>query len=77
MLFNNMAYLPIKSGRQPNIERLQKVDRVETYAKLKEDPSPNVLKVIRFVARKKTVLTETISPDCKVLVGMMNLWEEK
>ena len=23
MLFNNMAYLPVKSGRQPNIERLQ------------------------------------------------------
>ena len=22
MLFNNMAYLPVKSGRQPNIERL-------------------------------------------------------
>ncbi len=22
MLFNNMAYLPIKSARQPNIERL-------------------------------------------------------
>lgn len=24
MLFNNMAYLPVKSGRQPNIERLRK-----------------------------------------------------
>ena len=23
MLFNNRAYLPVKSGRQPNIERLR------------------------------------------------------
>jgi len=27
MLFNNIAYLPIKSGRQPNIERLQMINR--------------------------------------------------
>ena len=25
MLFNNMAYLPVKSGKQPNIERLRRL----------------------------------------------------
>lgn len=74
---NNVPHPFLKIG-DIVIERKGKaIDRVETYAKLKEDPSSNVLKVIRFVAGKKTVLTETISPDCKVLVGMMNLWEEK
>lgn len=60
------------------IERKGKViDRNETYAKLKEDPSPNKLKVIRFIDGKINILSETISPDCKVLVGMMDLWDEK
>ncbi len=30
MLFNNMAYLPVKSGRQPNIERLQILPNIST-----------------------------------------------
>jgi len=30
MLFNNMAYLPVKSGRQPNIERLQ-IGRLQIF----------------------------------------------
>jgi hypothetical protein len=51
------------------------VDRIETYEKLKEDPNPNVLKLIRFVSGKKAMLTKTIPPDCKILFGTMNLWE--
>lgn len=74
---NNVLHPNLKIG-DIVIERKGKaIDRIETYAKLKEDPSNNVLKVIRFVGGKKTVLTEAVLPDCKVLVGMMNLWEEK
>lgn len=74
---NNVPHPFLKVG-DIVIERKGKaIDRIETYAKLKEDPSSNVLKVIRFVGNKKSILSETISPDCKVLVGMLNLWEEK
>ena len=34
MLFNNRAYLPVKSGRQPNIERLQSILRKMKYCRI-------------------------------------------
>ena len=37
MLFNNMAYLPVKSGRQPNIERLLDVAKGKVVVAVSED----------------------------------------
>ncbi|MTK53114.1 toll/interleukin-1 receptor domain-containing protein [Paludibacter sp.] len=73
---NNIPHPVLKIGDVIIERKGRAIDRIETYAKLKEMPSPNVLKIIRIAGGKLSVLTKTISPDCKVLVGMMNLWEE-
>lgn len=74
---NNLPHPFLKIGDIIIERKGKKIDQYETYAKLKDDPSPNILKVIRFSpSGENSVLEETISSDCKVLVGMLNLWDE-
>jgi len=53
------------------------VNRTDTYFNLSEKAGDNVQKLIRYVNGKKTELTGTVPVDCKILVGVQNLWEEK
>jgi hypothetical protein len=74
---NNAPHPVLKIGDIVIERKGKSIYRVDDYAKLKEDPSPNVVKIIRFTANgKKSEKTQTI-PDSKVLVGFINLWEEK
>jgi hypothetical protein len=70
---DNVAHPVLKTG-DIVIERKGKtITSMDDYIKLKEDPASNVLKIIRFTSAKKTMLTETIPADCKVMVGFLNL----
>lgn len=53
------------------------VDRVDVYFDLNKKEEENKQKIIRFTDGKKTEITGTIPPDCKVLVGVLHLWKEK
>jgi len=72
---NNVVHPVFKVG-DIVIERKGKPIRyVDEFFKLKEDPAPNVEKIIRFSADgKKNVRTETV-PDTKIMVGFVNLRE--
>jgi hypothetical protein len=72
---DNVSHPALKPG-DIVIERKGKPIRtVDEFFKLKEDPAPNVQKILHFSSDgKMSIHTETV-PDSKILVGFVNLRE--
>jgi hypothetical protein len=74
---NNVPHPVLKTG-DIVIERKGKpISSVDEYAKLKDDPAPNVVKIVRFLTNGKKAINTVTIPDSKVLVGFVNLKESE
>lgn len=74
---DNLPHPLLKTGDIVIEKKGESVALIDTYFNLNKKYGENNQKIIRFVNGKKTQVTGTIPADCKVLVGVMNLWEEK
>lgn len=76
--FENNEQHPVLKVGDIVVERKGKaIMYAEDYGKLKDDPAPNTVKIIRFLNDKMQTTIETIPSDCKILVGFVNLKESE
>jgi hypothetical protein len=74
---NNQPHPVLKPGDIVLERKGRPIRSMDEYMKLKDDPSPNIVKIIRFSDDgKKTISTVNLS-DSKVLVGFVNLKESE
>ena len=74
---DNMPHPLLKTGDIVVEKKGEPLDRVDTYFELNKKEGENTQKLIRFVNGKETEITGIIPADCKVLIGVQNLWEER
>ena len=73
---NNVPHPVLKTGDIIIERKGKKILRTDDYFKLKDDPAPNVVKILRFTSSgKMNTITEQM-PVSQVLVGFSNLREE-
>lgn len=75
---DNGAQHPVLRVGDIVVERKGKpVATSDDYGRLKDDPQPNTLKIIRFESGKMQTIMETVPADCKILVGFAELKESE
>ena len=74
---DNLPHPLLKTGDIVTTKKGEPVIDMNTYFALSKKDGANTQTLIRFENGKMATVTGTVPSDCKVLVGVMNLWGEK